>query len=61
VDFPLLMDRDGVALKSWKVFVFPTSFVLDPAGRIRLGVFGEVDWDSPEVLDKISGLLPAAP
>jgi thiol-disulfide isomerase/thioredoxin len=61
VDFPLLMDRDGVALKSWKVFVFPTSFVLDPAGQIRLGVFGEVEWDSPEVLEKIDGLLPAAP
>jgi thiol-disulfide isomerase/thioredoxin len=60
VDFPLLMDRDGAALKSWKVFVFPTSFVLDPAGRIRFGVFGEVEWDSPEVLEKIDGLLPAA-
>jgi thiol-disulfide isomerase/thioredoxin len=61
VDFPVLMDRDGVALKRWKVFVFPTSFVLDPAGRIRLGVFGEVEWDSPEVLEQIYGLLPAAP
>ena len=59
VDFPVLMDRDGVALKRWKVFVFPTSFVLDTEGRMRLGVFGEVDWDSPEVLEKLVGLLPA--
>lgn len=59
VDFPVLLDVDGAVLKRWKVFVFPTSFVLDAQGRIRLGVFGEVEWDSPEVLEKLIGLLPA--
>ena len=58
LDFTVPMDRDGVALKSWKVFVFPTSFVLDAEGRIRLGVFGEVEWDSSEVMAKIVKLLP---
>ena len=61
VDFPVPMDRDGAVLKRWKVFVFPTSFVLDVEGNIRLGVFGEVEWDSPEVMEKIVALLPAAP
>jgi hypothetical protein len=61
VDFPVPMDRDGAVLKSWKVFVFPTSFVLDAEGRIRLGVFGEVEWDSPEVMAKVVGLLPVVP
>jgi len=61
VDFPVPMDRDGAVLKSWKVFVFPTSFVLDAKGNIRLGVFGEVEWDSPEVMEKVVELLPAAP
>ena len=60
VDFPVLMDRDGAALKRWKVFVFPTSFVLDPQGRIRLGGVGELEWDSPEIIQKIMDLLPAA-
>jgi thiol-disulfide isomerase/thioredoxin len=58
MDFPVLMDRDGAVLKSWKVFVFPTSFVLDAEGHIRLGVFGEVEWDSPEVMAKVVELLP---
>lgn len=58
VDFPIPMDRDGRALKAWKVFVFPTSFVLDAEGHIRLGVFGEVEWDSPEVMAPILGLMP---
>lgn len=61
VDFPVPMDRDGSVLKSWKVFVFPTSFLLDAQGNIRLGVFGEVEWDSPEVMEKVVGLLSAGP
>ena len=61
IDFPVLMDRDGAMLKRWKVIVFPTSFVIDPAGRIRYAVLGELEWDSPEALQKLTELLPAAP
>jgi len=61
MDFPVPMDRDCAVLKSWRVFVFPTSFVLDTEGRIRLGVFGEVEWDSPEVMARVVGLLPVVP
>lgn len=61
IDFPVLMDRDGALLKRWKVIVFPTSFVIDPAGRIRYAALGELEWDSPEVLQKITELLPASP
>lgn len=60
VEFPVLLDADGAALKRWKVFVFPTSLVLDTRGRIRLGVYGEVAWDAPSVIEKIEGLMPAA-
>jgi len=60
VDFPVLMDHDGTALKAWKVFVFPTSFVIDPAGRVRLGAFGELEWDSPEVMNSLTALLPGS-
>ena len=42
VDFPILMDRDGAALKAWKVFVFPTSFVIGPDGMIAYGLYGEL-------------------
>jgi thiol-disulfide isomerase/thioredoxin len=57
VDFPILMDRDGAALKSWKVFVFPTSFVIGPEGRIRYALSGELDWATPDVVGRIAGLL----
>lgn len=57
VDFPILMDRDGAALKAWKVFVFPTSFIVGPDGMIRYGLYGEFEWDTEEAIRIMVGLL----
>ena len=57
VDFPILMDRDGAALKAWKVFVFPTSFVVGPDGKIRYGLYGELEWDTDEAIHVVDNLL----
>ncbi len=57
VDFPILMDRDGAALKTWKVFVFPTSFVVGSDGTIRYGLYGEFEWDTAEAIRVMDSLL----
>ena len=59
LDFTVLMDRDGKALKQWKVFAFPTSFLVDPEGKIRYAVFGTTEWDEAEAIAKVNELLPA--
>ena len=59
IDLPVMIDADGSTITRWKVFVFPTSYVIDTEGRIRLGVYGEVAWDSPSVVEKIEALLSA--
>ena len=57
VNFPILLDREGDLLKPWKVFAFPTSYVVDKRGRLRLGLFGSIEWDSPEAVAQLEKLL----
>jgi thiol-disulfide isomerase/thioredoxin len=59
VSFPVWLDPDGITPGQWKVFAFPSSFLLDPQGRIRYTVYGGMDWQTPEVLRRIEELLPS--
>ena len=57
VSFPILLDSDGEALRQWRVYAFPTSFLLDKNGKIRYALFGSIEWDTPTVMRKIRSLL----
>lgn len=57
-DFVVLMDKDGVALRAWNVFAFPTTYILDANGKIRYALFGSLEWDDARVVKIIRGLLP---
>jgi thiol-disulfide isomerase/thioredoxin len=58
VKFPVLMDRDSRAQRDWGVRGLPTTFVLDPSGRIRYSFVGERDWSDDEVKSAVRALLP---
>lgn len=58
VNFPVLLDRDGAALKRWKVFAFPTTYVVGPDGKLRYGLVGEAEWDSAPIMQALEALLP---
>ena len=57
VNFPVLLDESAIAVKDWKVFAYPSSYLIDKQGQIRLALFGATEWDSAEHLKKINLLL----
>jgi len=56
VDFPVLMDEDGEVAGQWRVFAFPSSFLLDRRGQVRYSVNTAIEWDTDEVRDVIDRL-----
>jgi thiol-disulfide isomerase/thioredoxin len=59
--FPILLDRSGDASRAWGVRVVPTTWVIDRGANRVLGAVGEVDFDSPELVEQIWGLIAADP
>jgi len=57
VDFPILMDITGQTSLNWKVFSFPSSFIIDKKGNIRYSANRAIDWDTEDVWIVIDELL----
>lgn len=58
INFTVLMDEEGNGVGAWKVFVAPSTFLVDPQGNIRHTLQGGAEWDEPVYLKAISELLP---
>ena len=56
VDFTILMDGDAQAIAAWKVFVAPSTFLIDSQGKIRYTLQGGAEWDAPELMQVIVGM-----
>ncbi len=57
ITFPILLDSKGKVYHDWKVYVYPTNFLIDAQGNIRYGSPGAVDWDEANPRQKIERLL----
>ena len=57
VDFPVLMDSDGSVLSRWKVFAAPANFILDKQGKIIFTLYGEIEWDSDQIVGRLNALI----
>lgn len=57
VDFEILLDTNGQALKEWKIFAFPTSFIIDKKGQIRYAIYGSIDWFTGDIKEKVQKLI----
>lgn len=56
-DFPVLLNQGGSTVKQWKIIAFPTTFVIDRNGSIRLSYFGGLEWDNPNVVKQLQGVV----
>jgi len=56
MDFPLLHGGDEAMTKAWSVRGLPTTYVIDPQGRMAYKLVGETEWDKPDVMNKVLAL-----
>jgi hypothetical protein len=50
-------DSYGDAARAWGVTIFPTTFVINHAGRAVLRIEGEVDWAQSDIQKKLQAHL----
>lgn len=57
VELPILMDYDASISRDWKIYVYPSSYLVDRQGKIRYAYLGALEWDSAENIRIIQNLL----
>lgn len=55
--FPVWLDETQSSAQRWKVFAYPTSYLIDRKGRVRYAIAGGADWMSPELRAAVESLL----
>lgn len=58
VRYPILLDTDASISRQWGMRGMPTSYVVDPHGRIVDVFVGGRDWSDPELRARLVRLLP---
>lgn len=56
VDFDVVIDKN-MSLSTWQVSGLPTTFLINPDGKIIYKAVGERDWDSEEMLNFIKSVI----
>ncbi|MDH3760972.1 MAG: TlpA family protein disulfide reductase [Gammaproteobacteria bacterium] len=57
IELPLLLDVDSSAASAWKIYVYPSSYLVDHRGHVRYAYLGALEWDSPENIAIVQRLL----
>lgn len=57
VEINTLMDADGEITEVWKPRGLPTTFLIDPDGKVRYQAIGGRDWNKPVYIKFLKSLL----
>ncbi|MFP5380824.1 MAG: TlpA family protein disulfide reductase [Gammaproteobacteria bacterium] len=55
--FPILLDARSRTMRAWKVAGLPTTFLIDKQGRIIASAIGGREFDHPEMVEAIRGVM----
>ena len=58
VTFPLLMDINSEVIEKYPVVGLPTTYVINPQGRIVYQAIGTRDWDAASIINQLKSLQP---
>lgn len=56
INFPILIDADSSVADAWPMKGLPSTFVIDPQGRIAYRAIGGREWDDADILAIIFAL-----
>ena len=56
IDFLVLLDESGEEINKWPIKGLPTTFVLDPQGKLIYQAVGGREWDDDDLLNKVRAL-----
>ena len=56
MDFDVVIDKN-MSLSSWQVSGLPTTFLINPDGKVIYKATGERNWDSEEMITFIKGIM----
>ena len=56
VEFPLLMDKTSSVTRQWRVRGLPSTYVVDPDGKIVYQAIGSREWDADTLIKEIQAL-----
>jgi peroxiredoxin len=57
ISFPIVRDTDGAVAQAWGARIFPASYLVDRAERVKHVLIGGADWTSPSLVRMIRLLL----
>ena len=57
LNFPVLLDEKGKSVRDWKVYAYPSNYLLDKSGQIRYAYRGALEWDAPHIVEVIESLF----
>ena len=57
----VIRDNQGNVAPRYGTYIFPETYVIDPAGIIRRKFIGAIDWSKPEILESLVRLQAETP